>query len=331
MSVYPCLKRPQRAAQGCPPVDLLLRTSGEARLSDFLLWQAGGAQLAFARALWPELSFADLLRALVAFQRAAPRLAALRAAAAAEAGIEFGAGSGATASAVPAGGASVRREDGMSCAAARKPHEAAVQTPGVDCGPAGAACGETQHVGAAPAPLALASAGPRHCGNAAAFVSLSGTHASTAEQVAAAPCAVAARACAAHQRAEPCGPDFQSGDDQQCAARRQSVGELAGSASMIAAHAPAHTPRAVGLRAAEPCSRPVGHDGMGGSLGGSADEAWRESAQLSMQPAGLAGAGGEGVVSWWDLARAAEAPALLRRRSCGRLEAAPTAAITAQF
>ncbi|KAK9837473.1 hypothetical protein WJX81_004936 [Elliptochloris bilobata] len=71
--------------QGCPPVDLLLRTSGEARLSDFLLWQAGGAQLAFARALWPELSFADLLRALVAFQAAAPRLAALRAAVAAAA------------------------------------------------------------------------------------------------------------------------------------------------------------------------------------------------------------------------------------------------------
>ena len=303
-------------------MDLLLRTSGEARLSDFLLWQAGGAQLAFARALWPELSFADLLRALVAFQRAAPRLAALRAAAAAEAEIGLGAGSGATASAVPAGGAPVRREDGMSCAAARKPHEAAVQTPGVDCGPAGAARGETQHVGAAPAPLALASAG---------FVSLSGTHAATAEQVAAAPCAVAARACAAHQRVAPCGLDLQSGDDQQCAARRQSVGELAGSESMIAAHAPAHTPRAVGLRAAEPCSRPIGHDGMGEALSGSADKAWRESAQLSMQPAGLAGAGGEGVVSWWGLARAAEAPALLRRRSCGRLEAAPTAAITAQF
>ena len=66
-------------------MDLLLRTSGEARLSDFLLWQAGGAALAFAPALWPELAFTDLLRALVRFQRAAPRLVALRAAAAAAA------------------------------------------------------------------------------------------------------------------------------------------------------------------------------------------------------------------------------------------------------
>jgi len=92
-----CVKEPESAgsrptaarrgarAQGCPPVDLLLRTSGEARLSDFLLWQAGGAQLAFARALWPELGFADLLRALVAWQAARPRLAVLRAAAAAAA------------------------------------------------------------------------------------------------------------------------------------------------------------------------------------------------------------------------------------------------------
>lgn len=73
---------------------------------------------------------------------------------------------------------------------------------------------------------------------------------------------------------------------------------------------------------------------MGGASGGcaaSADEAQCDGAQQSMQPAGLAGGGGEGMVSWWGLARAVEAPALLRRRSCGRLEAAPTAAITARF
>ena len=67
---------------GCPPVDLLLRTSGEQRLSDFLLWQSRHAALVFAPRLWPELRFWDVARAVVAFQRAHPRLEGLRRAAA---------------------------------------------------------------------------------------------------------------------------------------------------------------------------------------------------------------------------------------------------------
>ena len=39
------------------PVDVLLRTSGETRLSDFLLWLAGQAQLVFRDVLWPSFSF----------------------------------------------------------------------------------------------------------------------------------------------------------------------------------------------------------------------------------------------------------------------------------
>ena len=67
-------------AGGSPPVDLVMRTSGEERLSDFLLWQSGGALLEWLPALWPRLSFLDLLRAVRRWQAARPALAALRAA-----------------------------------------------------------------------------------------------------------------------------------------------------------------------------------------------------------------------------------------------------------
>ena len=60
--------------QGCPPVDILIRTSGESRLSDFLLWQLSHAQLQFTDVLWPAFSFWDLLKALVQWQMARPQL-----------------------------------------------------------------------------------------------------------------------------------------------------------------------------------------------------------------------------------------------------------------
>jgi ditrans,polycis-polyprenyl diphosphate synthase len=60
---------------GCPPVGLLLRTSGERRLSDFLLHQAGHALLVFQDVLWPDLSFRHLAVALLRYQRAAVGLA----------------------------------------------------------------------------------------------------------------------------------------------------------------------------------------------------------------------------------------------------------------
>merc|ERR1711904_288323 len=53
---------------GLPPVDLLLRTSGEKRLSDFLLWQCGDAHLAFIDTLWPDLSLWDLARVILDYQ-----------------------------------------------------------------------------------------------------------------------------------------------------------------------------------------------------------------------------------------------------------------------
>ncbi len=60
--------------QGTPPVGLLIRTSGEQRLSDFLLWQSSYAQLIFLDVLWPDFSFWSLLGALLDYQRHACHL-----------------------------------------------------------------------------------------------------------------------------------------------------------------------------------------------------------------------------------------------------------------
>lgn len=69
-----CNLRHHKLLQGCPPVDLMIRTSGETRLSDFLLPQSGHATLCFSTALWPDFSFLDMLSALTRFQRDAPTL-----------------------------------------------------------------------------------------------------------------------------------------------------------------------------------------------------------------------------------------------------------------
>ncbi|MDR3346830.1 MAG: di-trans,poly-cis-decaprenylcistransferase [Campylobacteraceae bacterium] len=44
-----------------PPVDLLIRTGGERRLSNFLLWQASYAELFFTKTLWPDFAEAELI------------------------------------------------------------------------------------------------------------------------------------------------------------------------------------------------------------------------------------------------------------------------------
>ena len=50
-----------------PPLDLLIRTSGEARLSNFLLWQAAYAELLFVDTLWPDFDEAALADAVAQF------------------------------------------------------------------------------------------------------------------------------------------------------------------------------------------------------------------------------------------------------------------------
>ncbi|HVB33178.1 MAG TPA: polyprenyl diphosphate synthase [Patescibacteria group bacterium] len=52
-----------------PDVDLLIRTGGEQRLSDFLLWESAYAELFFSPKLWPEFQTSDLRTALEEFHR----------------------------------------------------------------------------------------------------------------------------------------------------------------------------------------------------------------------------------------------------------------------
>jgi undecaprenyl diphosphate synthase len=47
-----------------PPVDVMVRTSGERRVSNFLLWQAAGSKIDFTDVAWPEFGAADLDRAI---------------------------------------------------------------------------------------------------------------------------------------------------------------------------------------------------------------------------------------------------------------------------
>jgi undecaprenyl diphosphate synthase len=58
-------------------VDLLIRTSGEKRLSDFLLWEAAYAELCFLDALWPDVGADDLRAALADFRGRERRFGAL--------------------------------------------------------------------------------------------------------------------------------------------------------------------------------------------------------------------------------------------------------------
>ncbi len=66
----------------CPDPDLLIRTSGEMRISNFLLWQIAYAELYVTETLWPDFTRTDLLEAVVAYQKRERRYGGLRAGAA---------------------------------------------------------------------------------------------------------------------------------------------------------------------------------------------------------------------------------------------------------
>jgi undecaprenyl diphosphate synthase len=60
-----------------PPVDLLIRTGGERRLSDFLLWECAYAELVFSRRMWPDFDAEDLAAAVREFRSRQRRFGAL--------------------------------------------------------------------------------------------------------------------------------------------------------------------------------------------------------------------------------------------------------------
>ncbi len=66
---------------GQPDPDLLIRTSGEMRISNFLLWQIAYAELYVTETLWPDFGRAELLRAILEYQKRDRRFGGLTAAA----------------------------------------------------------------------------------------------------------------------------------------------------------------------------------------------------------------------------------------------------------
>ena len=64
------------STHGIPDPDLLIRTSGEQRLSNFLLWQSAYCELSFVDTLWPDFTQVDLAKAITDFQKRERRFGA---------------------------------------------------------------------------------------------------------------------------------------------------------------------------------------------------------------------------------------------------------------
>jgi len=58
---------------GCSAPDIIVRTSGEIRLSDFMLWQSAYSCLVFCDVLWPEFSVTDLYNIILLYQKNYPQ------------------------------------------------------------------------------------------------------------------------------------------------------------------------------------------------------------------------------------------------------------------
>ena len=60
-----------------PDPDLLVRTSGEYRISNYLLWELAYSELVFTDVLWPDFRRADLVEAIAEYQRRDRRFGAI--------------------------------------------------------------------------------------------------------------------------------------------------------------------------------------------------------------------------------------------------------------
>jgi undecaprenyl diphosphate synthase len=67
----------QLMTAGLPDPDLLIRTSGEQRISNFLLWQVAYAEIYFSPVLWPDFDRAELFRALLEYEKRERRFGAV--------------------------------------------------------------------------------------------------------------------------------------------------------------------------------------------------------------------------------------------------------------
>lgn len=76
-SITPAMFAARLLTRGLPDPDLLIRTSGEHRLSNFLLWQSAYAELVFIDTLWPDFTRAEYLETLETFAQRERRFGAV--------------------------------------------------------------------------------------------------------------------------------------------------------------------------------------------------------------------------------------------------------------
>ena len=75
--IDPALLEQYLYAPDAARVDLLIRSGGEHRISNFLLWQLSYAELVITETLWPDFSKEELYRAIVEFQNRERRFGAI--------------------------------------------------------------------------------------------------------------------------------------------------------------------------------------------------------------------------------------------------------------
>ena len=63
---------------GLPEIDLMVRTSGEVRISNFLLWQIAYSELIFTKVYWPDFTEAELENVIIEYQSRDRRFGGLK-------------------------------------------------------------------------------------------------------------------------------------------------------------------------------------------------------------------------------------------------------------